>query len=188
MKIVRLLLSLILIAAFCLGGYIGLDKLKAVKVEKMHATLSQRLLEVAEFTTVKVNYSDCVSIKKSAAAGLSKAYSIVKFSGVVRVGIEDATKIRISIDEGGKTVRVVLPHAQILDNTISTQEVFDEKNGLFVAVTTQEIFDEIDAARKEKVKELLEGGILKDADKRTQDLMRSFAKGLGVENVYINFS
>ncbi len=164
----------------------GRNHLRKVKVEKMHTSLSQQFLKVAELTVIKVNYSDCVGIKKSAVAGMSRAYSIVKFSGTVRVGIRDAGKIRISISDGGDVVRIVLPKSEILDETIVSQEVFDEKQGLFVNVSTQDVFDEITVARKEKLAELKDSSILSDADRRTGELMQSFASSLGACNVYIN--
>ena len=145
----------------------------------------RQLVRCQELVTLKMRYSDVASIKKSAALGLAKSYSIVKFTGVVRVGIADISKSKIVVSADGKTVTVTLPKSEILGNDIESMTVFDEKGSIFVPIKTQEIFENIDEARKSASDNLLAGGVLSDADVQAEVAVRAMLQTLGFKTVVI---
>ncbi len=155
------------------------------KTESTHMNLSSRIQNVAEFTTSKVEYCDVVAVKAEIMGGFSKAYNIVKFYGVIRVGVENASEITVSLENGRTKALLRVPHCKVLGNDITQLESFDEKRGLFVAVDTQMVFDKLNDAKNLTQQNLINKGILQEADTRMEDLLKAFVKEMGYEDVEI---
>ena len=130
--------------------------------------------------------TDVIAIKKQAALGLTKSYSIVKFSGIVRAGIQNIDDVSFTISKDRKAIRLTLPSAELLGNEIILQRVFDERQSIFVPITTQEIFDEIELAKEDSASEIISEGLLDDADKRAEEYITQLMKTLGFEKVIID--
>ena len=179
--IVRLVWIIILLAIFAGASYFAITKLTKVEKESKFAMIDKQLSYCQELVTAKYRYSDIVTIKKT--SGFAKSYSIIKYNGLLRVGIADFTDISYKLSLDGKTVKIKLPEAEILGNYILKQEVFDEKNSIFVPISTQEIFDEIDNARFQTQEDMLAEGILEDAELYAQQIIRQFLLSLGFEKI-----
>lgn len=179
--IVRLVWIIILLAIFAGASYFAITKLTKVEKESKFAMIDKQLSYCQELVTAKYRYSDIVTIKKT--SGFAKSYSIIKYNGLIRVGIADFTDISYKLSLDGKTVKIKLPEAEILGNDILKQEVFDEKNSIFVPISTQEIFDEIDNARFQTQEDMLAEGILADAELYAQQIIRQFLLSLGFEKI-----
>ena len=176
--IVRLVWIIILLVIFAGASYFAITK---VEKESKFAMIDKQLSYCQELVTAKYRYSDIVTIKKT--SGFAKSYSIIKYNGLLRVGIADFTDISYKLSLDGKTVKIKLPEAEILGNDILKQEVFDEKNSIFVPISTQEIFDEIDNARFQTQEDMLAEGILEDAELYAQQIIRQFLLSLGFEKI-----
>ena len=181
----RLIFFIVLIGAIVFGGYFGWKKFTQVKTEKLHTAVSRTLTACAELTLYKMSYTDVVAIKKSAALGLAKSYSIVKYSGLLRAGIKNFEDIIFTISDDRKTITVSIPPSELLGNDIVTMRVFDEKNNIFVPINTQEIFDEIEEAKDESAKEILAEGLLDDADNRAELYIKQVLTSFGFESIEI---
>ena len=179
--IVPLVWIIILLAIFAGASYFAITKLTKVEKESKFAMIDKQLSYCQELVTAKYRYSDIVTIKKT--SGFAKSYSIIKYNGLLRVGIADFTDISYKLSLDGKTVKIKLPEAEILGNDILKQEVFDEKNSIFVPISTQEIFDEIDNARFQTQEDMLAEGILEDAELYAQQIIRQFLLSLGFEKI-----
>ena len=179
--IVPLVWIIILLAIFAGASYFAITKLTKVEKESKFAMIDKQLSYCQELVTAKYRYSDIVTIKKT--SGFAKSYSIIKYNGLIRVGIADFTDISYKLSLDGKTVKIKLPEAEILGNDILKQEVFDEKNSIFVPISTQEIFDEIDNARFQTQEDMLAEGILEDAELYAQQIIRQFLLSLGFEKI-----
>lgn len=179
--IVRLVWIIILLAIFAGASYFAIKKLTKVEKESKFAMIDKQLSYCQELVTAKYRYSDIVTIKKT--SGFAKSYSIIKYTGLLRVGIADFTDISYNLSLDGKTVKIKLPEAEILGNDIVKQEVFDEKDSIFVPISTQEIFDEIDNARFQTQEDMLAEGILEDAELYAQQIIRQFLLSLGFEKI-----
>ena len=185
LRSIKYLFISVVIAAAAAFGFMTWKKMFEVKIERTHQALTNQVIHVAELTAIKNSYSDIVSIKKSAAGGMVKSYAIIKFSGIVRIGVEDLAKSQVSINPDGKEVEIKIPHCTIIDNTLVSQEVFDEKKSLFVPITTQEIFDEINMAMADYGLAAERNGIVKEADARLIELVSATVKGFGFEKVKV---
>lgn len=179
--IVRLVWIIILLVIFAGASYFAITKLTKVEKESKFAMIDKQLSYCQELVTAKYRYSDIVTIKKT--SGFAKSYSIIKYNGLLRVGIADFTDISYKLSLDGKTVKIKLPEAEILGNDILKQEVFDEKNSIFVPISTQEFFDEIDNARFQTQEDMLAEGILEDAELYAQQIIRQFLLSLGFEKI-----
>ena len=175
-----LLLAIILVAALFLW-----QKFSTVEVEKKYALVSQELQRCSELTTVKITYSDIVTLKKSAVMGMAKSYSIVKFSGVIRCGIENLGDSRMYIDQDGKGITLRIPAAKVLGNDIQEISVFDEQQSIFVPITTQEVLDQVDFAREDTLQKALDSGILAESEQQARSLLTTILSNMGFQQIDI---
>ena len=152
-----------------------------VKKESKTALVDKQLSFCQELVTAKYRYSDIITIKK--AAGFSKSYSIIKYTGLIRVGIADFTDLSYELSTDEKVVTIKMPECEVLGNDIVRQEVFDEKQSIFVPITTQEVFDEIDIARQIAQEDMLAEGILKESAEYAKKIIRQFMIAAGFEDV-----
>lgn len=184
--LIKIILKLLLVAFILLSCYFGFKKFTQVQTEKLHTSISRTLSQSAELVLYKMQYSDVIAIKKQSALGLSKSYSIIKFSGIIRIGIKNFDDIKYTISEDRKQLHLEIPGTELLGNDIISQKVFDDKKSIFTSIETQEIFDEINIAKEEAVKEILEEGILDEADERAKSYIKQLMLTLGFESVTIN--
>ncbi len=183
----KIILRLVTIAAICaalfFGGRYAFGQFLKVQVENKRAAVERELSEGAELVLYKMRYSDILTLKKKTA--FSKSYSIVRYSGVLRAGIEDMRECEIHISEDAKELLVKIPPTILLGNDIQSQEVFDEQQRLFNRISTQEVFDQIEAAKQEAADEILAEGLLDDADERAKQVISSLLRSLGFDKVTV---
>ena len=165
------------------AAYVGWTKISKPTVENKYLIVDQQLSFCQELVTLKYRYSDIVSIKKSAA--FSSSHSIVKYSGIIRAGIADITYVDFNISPDGKTLRITLPDAEILGNEIVSQEVFDEKQSIFVPITFQEVMDQIENSKKEALEEIIADGVLDDAKEYAKKIVKQIMLAAGFEEVLV---
>lgn len=183
-KLILRVVTIVLIAAavFALAVFC-LSKMQAARVQNRRAAVERELSECAELVLYKMRYSDIITIKKKGA--ISKAFSIVRYSGVLRAGIENIRDAEVVVSPDAKSVVVKIPPAVLLGNDIYSQEVFDEQQRLFNRISTQEIFDQIEAAKSEAAEEILAEGLLDDADARAKLVVSALLKPLGFRSVIV---
>ncbi len=183
-KLILRVVTIVLIAAavFALAAFC-LSKMQAARVQNRRAAVERELSECAELVLYKMRYSDIITIKKKGA--ISKAFSIVRYSGVLRAGIENIRDAEVVVSPDAKSVVVKIPPTVLLGNDIQSQEVFDEQQRLFTRIGTQEIFDQIDAAKREAADEILADGLLDDADARAKQVISALLRPLGFKNVSV---
>lgn len=191
LRILRTIFYMLILAA--LTGTYGFfyakcTKLMKVRTESMHQAVSRQILKVAELTTIKNKYSDIVCIKKSLP--FAKSYAIVKYSAVMRIGIEDTSAISFEIKEnadGGQQLTVRVPHCEILENSILKQEIFDEKTSIFVPISTQEIFEEIELSMADFALDAERSGLARQAEDHLEELVKMTFGSLGFESIHVEF-
>ena len=183
-KLILRVVTIVLIAAavFALAAFC-LSKMQAARVQNRRAAVERELSECAELVLYKMRYSDILTIKKKGA--ISKAFSIVRYSGVLRAGIENIRDCLVEVSPDAKSVVVKIPPTVLLGNDIQSQEVFDEQQRLFTRIGTQEIFEQIDAAKREAADEILADGLLDDADARAKQVISALLKPLGFRSVIV---
>lgn len=172
------------IVALCIAFY-AYHQFTIVTIEKKHMTLASQIEQVAELTVLKNTYSDVICVKKTAAGGLAKAYSIVKYKGVIRAGVKDVSQIKMSFSKDGKSITVHVPKAEVLGNGLIDQEVFDEKNSVFVPITTEEIFAEINSGMQKTQEACVKDGFLDEADLQVKKVVSGLLTAAGFTEITI---
>ncbi|MBD5439444.1 MAG: DUF4230 domain-containing protein [Treponema sp.] len=186
-KIAKLILRVatifcILLALFFATKF-SFAKFTQIQIEKKRVAVERNLLESAELVLYKMRYSDMLVVKKR--QGFSSAKSFVRYSGILRAGIEDISQSEIFVSSDGKKLFVKIPSCVLLGNEICSQEIFDERQGFFTKITTQEIFTEIDEAKNNAAQEILADGLLSDADARAALVIRQLLLPIGFEEVFV---
>lgn len=158
--------------------------------------LQDNLVELSEWTTLKYEYSNVIisrTEKSLALPGISdinyaETIKLIEYSGYLKAGT-DLSKIQISYDELSKKLLIRVPKSQILDNVVETEKtkVEDVKGNLFSDYPTQIVFDEINANKQQLQEEKISQGFLEEADQRVRQLLISFLKAKGYEDMEIEF-
>ena len=173
---------------FCLvviGGKLGWQKFTEIKTEKSHALLFKELERCAELVTAKTIYTDVISIKKTRIAGLAKSFSIIKYTGVIRAGISDIRQAELSVSDGGKKAKVILPPMEILSNDISSIEVFDENKSVFVEISLKDVMEEIRFNQESSSAQILETGFLEESKNQAVKIIESVLYAAGFSEVEV---
>lgn len=183
-KVILRVVTIVLIAAavFVLAAF-SFSKMQEARVQNKRAAVERELSECAELVLYKMRYSDIITLKKKGA--IAKAFSIVRYEGVLRAGIENIHDAEVEVSPDAKSVVVKIPPTVLLGNDIQSQEVFDEQQRLFTRIGTQEIFEQIDAAKREAADEILADGLLDDADARAKQVIAALLKPLGFATVTV---
>ena len=183
-KVILRVVTIVLVAAavFALAAF-AFGKLQKVRVQNKRTAVERELAECAELVLYKMRYSDIITIKKRGA--IAKAFSIVRYEGVLRAGIENIRDAEVIVSPDAKSVVVKIPPTVLLGNDIQSQEVFDEQQRLFTRIGTQEIFDQIEIAKREAADEILADGLLDDADQRAKQVVSALLKPLGFTTVTV---
>ena len=180
----RLLIIILLLGIATVGFMYVMHKSAEQKVEKLQALVSEELIKSAELSTLKYNYSDLITIKKS-SFGFFKSYSLIRYSGTIRAGIPDMTKIDFKISRDGKSIAIIIPPIEILGNDINKQEIFDEDRSIFVPITTQEIFEEINKSKENVLNHLMQNNFKEEAEKHIQDVLQQIFSAMGFKEINI---
>jgi len=182
---VKVLCVFTLFCVVIIGGKLGWQKLTEIKTEKSHALLFKELERCAELVTAKTTYTDVISIKKTRIAGLAKSFSIIKYTGVIRAGISDIRQAELSVSDGGKKAKVILPPMEILSNDISSIEVFDENKSVFVEISLKDVMEEIRFNQESSSAQILETGFLEESKNQAVKIIESVLYAAGFSEVEV---
>ncbi|QOX64205.1 DUF4230 domain-containing protein [Anoxybacterium hadale] len=199
-KRLKWILPTILIALIFSAGVYVSNKYDLVqtstKITSETSLLQDHLLELSEWTTLKYEYSNVIisrTEKNLALPGISdinygKTIKLIEYSGYLKAGT-DLSKIQVSYDALSKELLIKIPKSQILDNVVETEKtkVEDVTGNLFSDYPTQIVFDEINANKKQLEEEKVNQGFLEEADQRVRQLLISFSKAKGYEDIVIEF-
>jgi len=172
--------AIAVIAAFTgiqtLSGRIA-EKRRRQAFNSLNATA---LTRIAELGVLKYRYTDVMELNRKFVVG-GASTSLVRFTGVVKAGIPDTTKVIARFDQKANAVSIKLPRAAILDNTVdvSTVKIWDVRRNIFVPISTELKLQEISAFKERIARELETSGFLAEADARAEELVASMYAGFG---------
>ncbi|MBP5601772.1 MAG: DUF4230 domain-containing protein [Treponema sp.] len=179
----KIIIILFLLIVLLFGGYYVFTKKFAPKKEVNVAIVMSQLSLCQELVTAKNRYSDIVSVNKSKFLG--KSFAIVKFTGIIRMGIPDITKSDIEVYNEGKSLRIRIPDVEVLGNEIESQEVFDEAHNIFIPITLDEVFTELEKKKNDTLEDLIDEGILNDARENAKKVIQQIMMAAGFEEVIV---
>ena len=174
---IKIIFLIVLIAASSVSSVLVYKSIKEPKKTVTEALVKEKIENCANLTTIKYEYQDIVTIKKSAAFGLIKGYSAVRYSAVARIGVPDISKVEASIF--ADTITIKVPKSILLDNTIQSMEQFDEMSSCFVSVNIGEMLPMINESKDTVSKSIKIENLKKEADERNKILFSSMFNNLG---------
>jgi hypothetical protein len=153
------------------------ERKRRMAFDNLNATA---LMRISELAVLKYRYTDVMELNRRFIVG-GPSTSLVRFSGVVKAGIPDVTKIVANFDQKKNAVRVFIPRATIIDNTVdvSSVRIWDVKRNIFVPITTELKLQEISTFKDKTRKELETSGFLAEADSRAEELITSLFSTFG---------
>lgn len=127
-------------------------------------------------------------LKKSEVLGLVKSYTIIRYSGTIRAGIDDFSASSFTVSPDRTSIKVRLPPVTILGNDISLMEVFDERKNIFAPISSREIFQEIDNAKNKIEQTLIVQGLIQEAEVQSVLVIRRLLSAMGFKSVEVELS
>ena len=182
-----------LVVILILVGIVGYTKFSIDrKTNLLSSRIEEKVVRLVELSTVKYNYTNVVEYEdKMQLSGVNIPFTnkrfILKYSGYIKAGI-DLFTIEINLKDKD-TVEIKMDKAKVIENVIPEEEVyfFDEKDSIFNKLSFKDLYVVL-IEEKEKMKaEVIEKGILNDAEKNGTEIITSLLEGMGFENIKISF-
>ena len=195
-KIIPILAILGIVILILFGiNFVSNIEFNSNKTSKV-SLIQDQLIELSEWTSLRYEYHNVIvsrleqSINVFGIADLNYAETIklIEYSAYIKAGV-DMSQVEITIDEETKTVTLVVPKSKILDHVEETEktQVEDLLGNIFSDYPTQLVFDEINKNKQEVEEKKIQDGLLIEADNRMKELLTSFIKSMGYEEVNIEF-
>lgn len=180
MAFLRILAFILVVGGIGAGGYMVYKQWSEKQITIIQTTLSEEILKVAELSTSKIYYTRLLHIEDNRKV-MNPTYTL-EYDGVIRIGIDDVNNIKIIFGEEGK-VNVVLPHTEVLENALLDQRKSDKKEYMFSYVKTEDIMQGIKESMAEYQKQIVESGILVQADQQLQEIATTILNGFGYVDI-----
>lgn len=185
------ILSLIIITIIL--GIVLYSNLSIKKeVSLLSNTIEEKVFKILEISTVEYNYSNVVAYKNNKkVSGLNVPFTnksfLIKYNGYIKAGV-DLDKVETQVKDM-KTVKVILDKPIILENVIVEEDVYiyDEKDSVFNKLSFDDLYEVLVKEKENMEQEVIEKGLLNDAEKNTKEIFNSLLEGMGFENIEVIF-
>lgn len=192
--LVGIIISMLLIVIVSLVVFIKFNPFATTTSQSSQTSLIQeRVVELSELTTLKYEYSKATVNRDSKKIPLTdirfaETIKLIEYTGYIKAG-SDLSKVEVAYDEDAKLVNIRIPKAKVLDNVVELEnmKIEDVKGNIFLDPPTQKIIDDITAEKKEFEEEKIDQGFLTEADKRTEEVLKSFLNYDEENEVIIEF-
>jgi hypothetical protein len=186
-------LMLVLVTVTVISGVFLYSKLSIKKnVSLLSNTVEEKVLKLLEMSTVKYNYTNVVAYKDNKQLnGFNMPFSnksfLIKYSGYIKAGV-DLNTIETNVKDK-KTVELILDKPTVFDNVIAEEDVYiyDERDSVFNKLSFKDLYEVLIEEKKNMEKEIIEKGLLNDAEKNAREILDSLLEGMGFENIEIKF-
>lgn len=186
-------LILVLIILIVIVGITGYAKISINrKTNLLSNRIEEKIVRLMELSTVKYNYTNVVEYEnKVQLSGINIPFTnkkfILKYSGYIKAGV-DLKTIQVNLKDKN-TVEIIMDKAEIFENVISEEDVyfFDEKDSIFNKLSFKDLYVVLIEEKEKMKEEVLEKGILNDAEKNGEEIITSLLEGMGFNNVTIKF-
>lgn len=161
-------------------------------IQLLSNTIEEELAKIVELSAVKYNYTNVVSFKDSKKISnlnipfTSKSF-LIKYSGYIKAGV-DLDSVEIDIKDT-KKAKIYLDKPKILDNVINEEDVYiyDEKSSVFNKLSFEDLYQVLIEEKEKVADEVIEKGLLNDAERNVKNILDSLFKSLGFESIDIEF-
>lgn len=150
------------------------------------ALVLQQVLGCSELAVLTTIYTDVVLLKKS-RMGVSRSYSIYRYVGRIKTGIQ-LDRCEFSADSESRAITLRLPPPQVFDHSIDIEDIekFDEKSSLFCKISNTELFAEITRRKGEAQERLVAHGLLDATMSRARLEVTRLLSAMGYRGYDVN--
>lgn len=188
----RYLLAGLLIVILVLSLFSFTKVYKTHKINVLSDHIEQKVSRIVELSTVVYNYTDIVSYKDNIQVnGVNLPFTnksfIIKYSGYIKAGI-DLESLNFNVIDKNN-IKITMDKAKVLENVIVEEDVefFDEKDGLFNKLNFKDLYAVL-IGEKERIKsEAIKNGLLNEAEKNGEEIIRSLLEEMGFEKINIEY-
>ncbi|MDE7262325.1 MAG: DUF4230 domain-containing protein [Oscillospiraceae bacterium] len=158
------------------------------------AQIKEQLSSVRELVTQKYIYTNAErgEYSKTWLWGWDMPFGdksiLVKYDGTIKAGI-DLNAVDIDVNEDSRTITVTLPASEIMDHNVpqDTIQTYEARDGLFNKVMPDDSNALIDQGKQEMEAKAIERGLLAEADREAEAVVRAFLSILpGMDTYTLN--
>ena len=158
--------------------------------------LEQSFEDIAELATESFTASNVGTFTEEKAEILGRIH--IPFTGkrlalayesTVKVGVRDLTKVKITLDESKKTVKVNVPQVEILDAYIdpNSVQVVDQTFSVINRVSPEDVTTLLGSELERVRQAALDGDALRKARDHAESVVKSHVKALLLSTTYETF-
>lgn len=154
--------------------------------------IEEKVSKLVELSTIKYNYTNVVDYEDTKQVnGLDIPFTnkkfILKYTGYIKAGI-DLNTIDIDVKDR-ETVKIKMDGAEIFENVISEEDVYfyDERESVFNKLSFKDLYSVLIEEKKRMKEEVVEKGILEEAEDRGREIIYSLLEGMGFKNISIEY-
>lgn len=192
-KNVKNILLIALIILLIILGFFGVRKLSVDKnITLLSTNIEEKVSKLIELSTIKYNYTNVVEYdNKMQVNGMNIPFTnkkfILKYSGYIKAGI-DLTTIDVKVKDKD-TINVKMDKAEIFENVISEEDVYfyDERDSVFNKLSFKDLYSVLIEEKEKMKEEVMEKGILNDAQENGSEIIYSLLEGMGFKNIKIEY-
>lgn len=193
-KNIKRILSVILIFAIIITVFVGYRKFSINrKTELLSNNIEEKVTKLVELSTIKYNYTNVVEYDdKKQVNGMNIPFTnkrfILKYSGYIKAGI-DLNTIDINVKDK-ETIEITMTKPEIFENVISEEDVYfyDERESVFNKLSFKDLYSVLVEEKERMKEEVLEKGILSDAEKNGSEIINSLLEGMGFKSITIKYN
>ncbi len=183
---------IIVVLAILVGGTIYYKYAVKRDTSILSSNVEEQVVKLLDLSTVKYNYTNVVAYKdnkklKDMSIPFTSKGFLIKYNGYIKAGV-DLSTLKVDVKDN-KSVEIILDKATILDNVINEEDtyIYDERESLFNQLKIQDLYDVLVKEKENMAKEVIDKGILNEAEENAEELLRTFLISMGFENIKINF-
>lgn len=191
-RIKNIIISLALVVLIVTGIFFYFNMRTTTVTETFSNTVAESVIKILQLSTLEYNYTDVVSHKESKKFNdlnipFTQKRFLIKYTGYIKAGV-DLSNVEVDIKDP-QTINVTINHAQITDNVINEEDlyVYDEKESLFNQLKIADVYDILVDEKLKTETKLIKTGFLKEADHRSEELVRELLKVFNFENIVVTF-
>ncbi|KOF09150.1 hypothetical protein AC739_16215 [Planococcus glaciei] len=192
--LVGVIILIVLVVTASLAGFIQFKPLGITSSQSAQTSLIQeRVVELTELATLKYEYKNAMVNRDNKEIPLTdirfaETIKLVEYTGYLKAG-SDLSGVEVEYNKEGKEVKVRVPKAKVLDNVVNLKDmkIEDVKGNIFSDPPTQQIIDDIYDESKKFEEEKITQGFLTEADKRTEEFLKTFLNTDKENEVIVEF-
>lgn len=174
-------------------GIISYNKLSLNRnTDLLSSRVEENIVKLVELSTIKYNYTNIVEYKdnmklKQLNIPFTNKRFIVKYSGYIKAGMDlDTVEIQLKDKD---TIEILINKPKIIDNIISEEDVyfFDEKESIFNKLSYDDLYSVLIEEKEKMKEESIEKGLLNDAEKNGEEIIKSLLESMGFKNIKVKF-